>query len=381
MRNRLYPMLILYKFQIFIYKSGKYVKFVASNQHWAFMSYKYQTLLLSICLYLAACNTNAPQSSQSSIDANSTVKIRTKRENSTTGKIYIAVDDTYRPIIDSEISTFMAKYQDAEIHPIYLPGEEAIAALLASDTIRLAITMRKLNASERAILKGQNASAKMHRLATDAVTLIVHKDNKDTIVSQENIKKILSGEITSWKQLNPESPLDKIKIVFDNAQSSTVQFLQDSILAMDSLKLTTKNVFDGKTNEEVIRYIIKDKNALGIIGIAWISDMDDRQMALFRQDSINVLKLEYLEPCSFQDRFFQPYQAYIHQRCYPYTRGVYAVLRESFFGLGTGFVSYITSDPGQRIIHKAGLVPELGMKRIVRLPSKREQRKAEESDE
>lgn len=375
LQNRLYSTLLLNNFQNYIYKSGKYVKFVRQNQEGFSMRYFYQAIFFSVCLLMASCGPATQKGSPSA--SNDTQVTKAKKENGANGEIYIAVDETFRSIVDSQISTFMGKYQGATIHPIYLPGEEAISAMLENDSIRMVISMRELSGIEKAYLKEQNTSAKTTLIGTDAIALITHKANKDTIFTQKQIKGILSGQIASWKEINPESSLGEIKIVFDNPLSSTVQFLQDSVLALDNLKLTEKNVFGGQTNEEVLRYVTRDKNALGIIGLAWISDVDDKERALFRRDSINVLMLEYLNPCSFKGTFFQPYQAYIHQGCYPYTRGVYAILRETFWGLGHGFVAYMASDPGQRIIHKAGLVPELAMKRIVRMPSKRERAAAE----
>jgi len=343
----------------------------------------YQMILLWVCVCVLACGTGSSGTVSSSDEgavsegAPSGKKTTYKRESGTAGEIYIAVDETFQPIIETEIETFMGQYPDAVIHALYMPGEEAISRMLEEDSIRMVVSTRELTSIEKAYLKEQQTSDKTTKLATDAVAMIVHKSNTDTIFTQEQITGILSGEITSWKQINPDSPLGQIRIVFDHAQSSTVQFLRDSVLAKAGKELTTQNVFAAKTNKQVLSYVTKDKNALGVLGVAWISDLDDRQMAIFRKDSINVLKLENVRPCSYGDGFYQPYQAYIHQRCYPYTRGVYAILRESFFGLGHGFVAFMASDPGQRIVQKAGLVPDMGFTRVVRLPSKKEREAAE----
>lgn len=340
------------------------------------MNFPYPALWASLCMCLIACGPPSTSSSgEAATDASASARTASstnKREGGTAGRITIAVDETFQPIMESEISTFMGKYPDAEINALYLPGEEAISAMLEEDSIRLVVASRELTRDEQAYLRQQKTSAKTSRLATDAVAMIVHKDNMDTVLSQQQITGILSGEITSWDEINPSSTLGEIRLVFDHPQSSTVQFLNDSILAPVGKRLREQQVYNAKTNKAVLRYVTQDQHALGILGIAWISDLDDKEMAIFRKDSIHVLKLESLEPCPLGGTTFQPYQAYINQRCYPYTRGIYAVLRESFFGLGSGFVSYMASDPGQRIILKSGLVPEMGVKRVVRLPSKRE---------
>lgn len=42
------------------------------------------------------------------------------------------------------------------------------------------------------------------------------------MLSLPNLTKILTGKITKWKELDPQSKLGDIQVVFDNANSSTV---------------------------------------------------------------------------------------------------------------------------------------------------------------
>jgi phosphate transport system substrate-binding protein len=48
--------------------------------------------------------------------------------------------------------------------------------------------------------------------------------------------------------------------------------------------------------------------------------------------------------------YFKPYQAYIAFRSYPLTRTVYFVLRQPYFGLGTGFANFLGGNKGHMII-------------------------------
>jgi len=63
--------------------------------------------------------------------------------------------------------------------------------------------------------------------------------------------------------------------------------------------------------------------------------------------------------------FTKPYQAYIADKSYPFIREVYMISRETFTGLGSGFISFVASDPGQRIILKSKLVPATMPVRLV----------------
>jgi len=52
-----------------------------------------------------------------------------------------------------------------------------------------------------------------------------------------------------------------------------------------------------------------------------------------------------------------PDQGLIYDKSYPFTRKINIVSRETFSGLGSGFISWFSSEQGQRIVLKAGLVP------------------------
>ena len=53
-----------------------------------------------------------------------------KRQTLTSGTITIAVDETFRPIIEEELQVFYALTPDATVHPIYCSEVEAMKLLL-----------------------------------------------------------------------------------------------------------------------------------------------------------------------------------------------------------------------------------------------------------
>jgi phosphate transport system substrate-binding protein len=137
--------------------------------------------------------------------------------------------------------------------------------------------------------------------------------------------------------------------VFDHAQSGTVRYCKDSILMGNDLY---KGANALKTNEEVIAYVAKNKNALGIIAANWISDTDSKGVQGFLKE-IALADVADKEG----DEGYGPYQAYLATRQYPYKRTVYLINAQNRPGLGMGLASYLASDPGQRIVLKSGMLP------------------------
>lgn len=290
------------------------------------------------------------------------------KENTTTGTIYITVDENLMPIIEAEIDNFETLYPRAKIHATYLPGEEAIQRMLIADTIRMAIATRHLSKEETDVLRQQNNSPKYAAIAYEGIALVVHPDNPIRKLEYEQLIGILNGSISSWKQIDPTSSLDQISLVFDHAQSSTLAFLQDSILK--DQPMTRTSVYAQSNTPEVLNYVATNPGAIGFGGWAWISDVDDNE----GQDLKSGVKLLWLgkgedtTQCAFDQAYFGPYQSYLLQKCYPLTRTMTTVMRESFIGLGTGFVAHLDGQEGQRLIHKSGLASVHPIARRVKFP-------------
>jgi phosphate transport system substrate-binding protein len=113
-------------------------------------------------------------------------------------------------------------------------------------------------------------------------------------------------------------------------------------------------------NEAVIDYVSQNKNALGLIGLEWISDKDDSVSNSFL-NRIRVMSV------AGDSTHFKPYQAYLALKYYPLVRRITMLSREPRHGLGTGFMAFVASERGQRIVLKAGLVPVTMPIRIVEI--------------
>jgi phosphate transport system substrate-binding protein len=281
----------------------------------------------------------------------------------TTGEATIAVDETFRPVIDSELPVFHAMYKYAKIHPSYKSEVDAINLLL-KDSVRLAIVTRPLTNKEMDFFHARKFFPKEVKIALDGIAVLVNPANPDTIFSMEVLRKIMLGEITSWKQLNPSSKLGKIRVIFDNPGSSTVRFVVDSITKTGNLG---KQLGSMENNVDVVDYVSRNPESIGLIGVSWVSDRDDPKCLSFL-DKVKVASICKSHPAN-PDESFQPFQAFIATGKYPLTRYLYAILTEPRVGLGSGFTSFVASDKGQRIILKTGIVPYTQPVRIVNIKS------------
>jgi phosphate transport system substrate-binding protein len=297
----------------------------------------------------------------------------TRTDTPTSGIGEITVDECFAPIVQEQIDVFESLNRDAAIIPVYTNEAQAFR-LFMDDSIRVIVAARDLTANERRIIKDRKQTARSQRYATDAIALIVNKANKDTLITVENIRKIMTGEIRSWKELNPQSPLGDIAVAFDSPNSSTVRYIKDSICgdkplgdnlrarAADSTRAI--DLKDRTPNQLVIDYVAADPNALGIIGVNWISNPSDPQNLSFI-DKIAVMSVSKAQEATLENSF-KPYPAYIALKEYALSRDLYIIITDVRGGLPSGFVNFAAGERGQRIVLKAGLYPAYQLTRVVR---------------
>jgi phosphate transport system substrate-binding protein len=279
----------------------------------------------------------------------------------TSGIVKITSDETLQPLIDSEKDTFMGLYKYAQLNVSHKAEADCFQDLL-NDSAKVIIASRQLNEKENNYFKSRNLIPVTTKIALDAIAIIVNKNNPDSTLNTKKLASILKGELTNWNELSPSSKLGKISVVFDNNGSSNVRYLKDRLL---NGKDFASSCFASQSNPAVIKYVEENPNAIGIIGVSWISDFESKESQAFLS-RIKVLDLTSSDNPVYPDDYFKPYQAYIALSQYPLIREVYMINREGRAGLGTGFVSYVAGDAGQRIVRIAGLLPATMPVRIIK---------------
>ncbi|MEO6833193.1 MAG: substrate-binding domain-containing protein [Chitinophagaceae bacterium] len=255
-----------------------------------------------------------------------------------TGHITISVDETYKPVIEQEKMVFDSSNPDAHVTIQYKSEAECFKDYFAGK-VRLILVTRELSEEERKFCLSKKIYPESLELARDAVAVIVNKKSVDSMFSLAELSGILTGQY--------KKPFN---VVFDNSGSSTLRFIQDSILHGAVLG---KNVFAAHGNDKVVRYVQKNPNAIGIVGLSYVSSDDDpNNTGAF----INTVKVAHI----FNDatgEYLQPYQAYIALKSYPLSRNLYYIKNETYYGLATGFANFLAKDRGQLIFAHAHLFP------------------------
>jgi phosphate transport system substrate-binding protein len=282
-----------------------------------------QIYLVAIVILFSISCTSAP-----SID----------NETVVTGRTTMLVDETFEPIIEDQLMVFESSYKNVDITLINAP-ENRVFHLLLSDSAKIAIVSRQLTENETDFFKSKNIIPKTRKFATDAIALITHKSNPDSVISVEEIIQILKGDYKGSKSL-----------VFDNPNSSTVRYLKE-LANVDSLPKS--GVYALKSNAAVIEHVFNVPTAIGVIGVNWIAQ-PNKELAPMVQDLIALkVKLKNNDQDSYK-----PTQSNLALGLYPLARDLYLINCQGTYGLGLGFSAFLAGDRGQRLILKSGLLPD-----------------------
>lgn len=263
----------------------------------------------------------------------------------TSDDVHIAVDETFRDIMEEEIETFGLLNPTSAMKPVYCSEDSAIRMLLR-DSVRCAITTRKLSKDELDVLKNYKLDAKQAMIATDAFALIVSKDNPDTLITVSEIRDIVSGRITRWEQLKHSGKKGELKLVFDNSGSSTVRYMRDSLLAGQQV---AGNLYAQGSNQAVIDAVKDNPEIIGVVGANWLKGKSDSVLTSFENLDVKVLKVARKD--GKNEIGWRPYQYRILTGDYPLIRSVYVILTDPRVRSYTkSFFYFLKGQKGQTII-------------------------------
>lgn len=253
------------------------------------------------------------------------------------GEITIAADESLQPIVEAEVMAYNAHYPKAKLNVVYVPEQRAMS-LMMNDSVNLAIVTREATPGEKAVYTTNNIPYLPAKMALDGVAIISNTESAIKNLSITELKEMFEGQKKT-----------EIKLVFDNSSSSNLNYMIQKLGLKDIKKA---NIFAADGNKDVIEYIKKNKNAIGVIGGNWISDIDDSKSQSF----INSIHVVGISDTKTPDKFYTPTTASLKARKYPFERRIILHTKRGY-GLTSAFIRFCCAYIGQLVVEKSGLLP------------------------
>jgi len=299
--------------------------------------------VLCVLVLLAGCGGQEPGSTQL-----------------TKGSFRLGCDEAVLPVVQSEADEFHRLYNDAQV--VIASGEARdIIALFAADSVRTIVTARAFNAEERKALADAKVSFQEYPFARTAVAVISHREAPLTQMRVGELDTMFSGARTRW----PGKGARMIELAVSGVNASATEIFRTIVLKSGGYDRSAK-VFS--SSSELIDYVSKKPGALGIVALNWLKG---------HEEGVHVLALS--SPAMRPDstyapgEFYSPAQAYIYLGYYPLTAPVTVCTREIERNVSVGFISFVTSLAGQKVVQNGGLVPVTMPVRLVHLTSQQVQ--------
>lgn len=174
-------------------------------------------------------------------------------------------------------------------------------------------------------------------IAKEAFVFFVHKDNPVENLTQEQVKKIYSGEITNWKEVggNDEDIVAFQRNEGSGSQSRLKRFMADTPI----MEAPTEQVNDFMVG--IIDKVSDYKNKTNSIGFSFRYYME----GIIKNSNVKILKIDGIEP-NIEN---------IREEKYPITGSLYAVTYKDNNNENVQkLLEWILSKEGQEIIEKTG---------------------------
>lgn len=257
----------------------------------------------------------------------------------TAGEISVYVDETVQSLVEGQVEVFESQYK-AKINLTAKPESAVVNDLITGKT-NMAVLTRKLTPEEEVYFKNKKVKARVSHFASDAIVFIRNKSVTDTLLDLDQVYNLLHGKSSTIKNL-----------VFDNPNSSVISYLNRWAKIE---KMPTQGIFSLNSTKEVLEFVSKNQDAIGVIGMDAIAEPYPEWQSLI--ENVRPLAIRNVKNGANNKVYYLPNQANLGAGLYPLKRSIYVLNYQGYAGLGTGFASFVVGDVGQRIVLRSNLLP------------------------
>lgn len=248
------------------------------------------------------------------------------------GEIVIVADESFRNVTEALAERYVAHYPETKLNLKFQKEDYALMDLLKQN-VRVIVMSRELTDREKKLYKEMvDLPLQPAKFAGDAVVFVVAKNSPRNSISVQEIKDELQS--------------DEKNIIFDGVNASNFNFVAQK------LNLKPQNIKYSliKGNKAIIEQINKFPNSIGAISLNTISNPHSQEAKNLREQ-IKIL------PVKDNNVAYEPNRQNIRYMKYPFTRILYFLTNEGYFGLGNGFIRFSCMQKGQIVVSKEGLQP------------------------
>jgi len=258
-------------------------------------------------------------------------------DTETSGRISIAASTDAQQLLAQEVASFRVTYPQAvlELRPPESSGQ-VLGALLGGRA-DLAAAGRELEDEERNMARRAGIELEGHRVAQDAVCLVVPEASPLHNLTVGEVRKIWRGEVRRWSAFGgPDAAIVPVlpPLASDLARAFAQRVMDDSTMKAPSEVEASDSA--------VAARVASTPGAIGVVSLARAAAPGVRALAISPLEGLG---------------YVEPDMESVHGGTYPLTLYFSLYIRTHGPRLAGGFVTYVASEPGQQLVLTSGRVP------------------------
>lgn len=275
-------------------------------------------------------------------------------ETQTAGRIMVKGEDAAGKMIRRESQSFMALYPKASI-AVDEGGAKAAIAALNEGRVRIAVMNRPITPAEDSIIRANGGQAKEYKIAYDGLAVIVNPANRVKRLDFAQLADIFSGKATSWQKLGGN--IDKLVPVIPGPNMGHYEYFQK--LVLNGGNYAAKS-YPCSTTAQIVELVKSHPSAVGLVSMtALYRDWD--VWPPVKESGIKALDIAQVK----ESGYFFPDQKTVYEGNYPLSHPLYLYVNdvlertfsEGMSSLAHGFITYVSSAEGQKLVAQQGFVP------------------------
>ncbi|MFZ1851953.1 MAG: substrate-binding domain-containing protein [Nitrosomonas sp.] len=275
----------------------------------------------------------------------------------TSGTLTVECDEAVFPAMNALAAEFRQQYPDARIE-IRCVEARAATADFVNDSVKVIVCARPLNDEERNVLTTTKTWFEEYHVAQSAIAVIVNPANPVKELRMGQVDSICTGQMTSWPGWRAGGVID---LVTGSVDASTNEVFRRLVLHG---KAFAQSATPMKDSPDIVEYVGKTRNAVGIVGVGWLKGVESEVKAIGL--SRPGVAADSTQPVG---KAYSPHQAYVYQGYYPASTPVTMYTRDLDRTVSLGFISFATGPFGQKVFLNNGLVPVTMPVRLIQLTS------------